>query len=101
MCNSVMWSWLVWLLQKTGLQFVLNMMTDEEFVFAPVKISGVVKYEAKQKSSGEHISFMLAMDLLQRGDPNFVKAFLAILRTSVQYEAYFFETPPMTEMKVC
>jgi hypothetical protein len=77
--------------------------TDTEvYVFIQDSVPGGVRFEATKKSSQDKISFMMAIDLFARGDVDFVGAFLKVLRHSTEeYKAYYFETPPMTELKVC
>jgi hypothetical protein len=63
------------------------------YEFERSKVRGGFKFISK-------LSYMNALDLLSRKDPEFLKSFLHVLTKSVQFEAYFFEAPPMTEKKV-
>jgi hypothetical protein len=43
---------------------------------------------------------MMALDLLERRDESFLAGFLKTLKTETKFKSYYFETPPMTEVKV-
>ena len=66
-----------------------------KYGFDRSEVEGGSKFTTNAK-----VSFMMALDLLSKRDPEFLKSFLGVLSNSVQFEAYFFETPPMTEKKV-
>jgi hypothetical protein len=73
----------------------------EQYIFTEAEVPGGVRYEAVQRISRDRIPFMMALDLLARGDSDFVRTFLEVLKQRATFKAYFFETPPMTEIKVC
>ena len=78
----------------------LSKMRDEnEYDFDVKKIDdGEFRFLAKRIN--QTIPFMMALDLLERKDSNFLESFLDVLKTAVPFKAYYFETPPMTEIKV-
>lgn len=74
-------------------------MTEADvYAFDVEDVDGGVKFVAKR--TNDNVPFMMALDLLERGDVSFMNVFLETLRQSVKYKAYFFETPPVTEMQV-
>jgi len=74
----------------------------EEYIFTQDSVPGGVRFEAMKRSNQDKIPFMMAIDFFARGDVDFVGPFLEVLKHSTQeYKAYFFETPPMTEIQVC
>jgi hypothetical protein len=66
---------------------------NSKYDFEQSEVHGGLKFTSE-------VSFLMALDLLSRREPTFLKSFLHVLTNSVHYEAYFFETPPMTAKKV-
>ena len=50
--------------------------------------------------NGKPTSTEAALNLMKRGDEEFMNEFLKALKTSVDFKAYFFETPAMTKEAV-
>ncbi len=72
----------------------------DEYIFTTQAVNGGLRFEAKIRQGNYQVPFKMALSLLQKKDPEFTKAFFAALKSSVNFEAYFFETPSMTDLKV-
>jgi hypothetical protein len=71
----------------------------KEYKFDVQTVSGGLWFLAKDLFHQE-IPFMTALDLLERKDSQFLDSFLEVLKNQVNFKAFYFETPPMTEITV-
>jgi hypothetical protein len=66
-----------------------------EYVFSSDNFPGGTRVEVRKKKDNTRLSFMAVLDLLAQRDRGFLDGFLHMLK-SLAFEAYFFETPPIT-----
>ena len=71
----------------------------KEYKFDVQTVSGGLWFLAKDLFHQE-IPFMTALDLLERKDSQFLDSFLGVLKNKDNFKAFYFETPPMTEITV-
>ena len=72
--------------------------SSKEFVFDVQEVNDGFRFLAMR--TNQKIPFMMALDLFERKDPEFLESFLEVLKKKETFKAYYFETPPMNEIKV-
>jgi hypothetical protein len=72
---------------------------ESEYAFTTDSFPGGTHVEVWKKNENVRVPFMMALDLLEMGDLEFLSAFLQFLKSST-YKAYFFEAPPVTSFTV-
>jgi hypothetical protein len=72
---------------------------ESAYDFTIKNFRGETHVTVVKKDENAGLTFGAALDLMARGDREFLSAFLQVLRSS-DYKAYLFETPPMTSLTV-